>query len=128
MNSFISEFKTFAMKGNVMELAVAVIIGAAFGKIVTALVDHIIMPLIGIALGGINFENLTVEVGNAAVTYGVFIQRVIDFLIIVCVIFMVIKAINNFKKKEDEGQEEENAVAPSDEVRLLTEIRDSLKR
>jgi len=128
MNSFISEFKTFAMKGNVMELAVAVIIGAAFGKIVTALVDHIIMPLIGIALGGINFENLTVEVGNAAVTYGVFIQRVIDFLIIVCVIFMVIKAINNFKKKEDEGPKEENAVAPSDEVRLLTEIRDSLKR
>lgn len=128
MNSFISEFKAFAMKGNVMDLAIAVIIGAAFGKIVTALVDNIIMPLIGILLGGINFENLTVEVGNAVVTYGVFIQRVIDFLIIALVIFMVIKAINNFKKKEEEKPIEEKTVEPSEEVKLLTEIRDVLKR
>jgi len=127
MNSFISEFKAFAMKGNVMDLAIAVIIGAAFGKIVTALVDNIIMPLIGILLGGINFENLTVEVGNAVVTYGVFIQRVIDFIIIAFVIFMVIKAINNFKRKEEEKPAEEKTVEPSEELKLLTEIRDALK-
>jgi len=128
MNSFISEFKAFAMKGNVMDLAIAVIIGAAFGKIVTALVDNIIMPLIGILLGGINFENLTVEVGNAVVTYGVFIQRVIDFIIIAFVIFMVIKGINNFKKKEEAKPDSEKTVELSEEVKLLTEIRDVLKR
>ena len=127
MSGFIAEFKAFAMKGNVVELAVAVIIGAAFGKIVSSLVDNIVMPLFGVVLGGINFENLSFEVGNATVTYGVFLQRVVDFLIIAFVIFLAVKAINNFNRKEEEKPPEEKTVEPAEDIKLLTEIRDLLK-
>ena len=94
----LKEFKTFIMRGNVMDLAVAVIIGGAFGKIVTSLVDDIIMPLIGLIIGGINFMGLAFTLGNAKVTYGNFIQNVVDFLIIASVIFLMVKAISQFAK------------------------------
>lgn len=122
------EFKAFAIKGNVIDLAVAVVIGAAFGKIVSALVDSIIMPIIGLILGGINFSTLAYTVGDAEVTYGVFIQAVIDFTIVALVIFMVIKAFARLQRKQDEAPEEEKPVQPSEEVQLLREIRDSLRR
>ncbi len=125
MKDFIEEFKAFAMKGNVIDLAVAVVIGAAFGKIVASLVENIIMPTIGILMGGVDFTNWSLKVGEANITYGVFIQSIFDFTIIAFVIFMVMRAISRFKKKE--------AVLPtvtpvvSDEVKLLIEIRDSLR-
>lgn len=125
MKGFIDEFKAFAMKGNVVDLAVAVVIGAAFGKIVSSLVDNIIMPLVGILLGGINFGNLMINVGNATVTYGVFLQSVVDFVIIAFVIFLVIKAINKASGPEEPA---EDAPAPTPEdIQLLREIRDSLR-
>lgn len=124
MKKFIQEFKAFAVKGNVVDLAVAVIIGAAFGKIVTSMVDDIVMPLIGIILGGVDFSALSIEVGNATVMYGNFIQVTVNFIIIAFVIFMAVKAINTLQKKE-EGKKEEK---PSKEVQLLEEIRDALKK
>jgi large conductance mechanosensitive channel len=96
----LKEFKEFAIRGNVVDLAVAVIIGGAFGKIVSSLVDDIIMPLIGLLIGGIDFKSLAFTVGSAKVTYGTFIQNVVDFLIIAFVIFLMVRAINNLKKKE----------------------------
>lgn len=129
MQSFIAEFKAFAMKGNVIDLAVAVVIGAAFGKIVSSLVDNIIMPVVGLFLGGINFSGLAHQVGDATITYGVFIQSIIDFTIVALVIFMVIKAIN--KASALAPAKEAQAAAPaelSEEVRLLREIRDALRR
>ena len=95
---YLKEFKEFAMRGNVVDLAVAVIIGGAFGKIIASLVNDIIMPLIGLILGGIDFSALAITVGSAKVTYGNFINNVIDFLIIALVIFLMIKAINSTKK------------------------------
>lgn len=127
MKNFIAEFKTFAMRGNVVDLAVAVIIGAAFGKIVSSLVDNIVMPLIGVALGGIDFTSLAATVAGAEVTYGIFIQRVIDFLIIALAVFVMVKMMNKVIKKEEKKEEEEKPKGPS-EVELLTEIRDLLKR
>ncbi len=127
MKGFVEDFKAFAMKGNVVDLAVAVIIGAAFGKIVSSLVDNIIMPLVGILLGGVNFSGLTAEVGDAVVTYGVFIQSVIDFLIIALVIFIAVRAIAKLDKKDEEPAEEKPE-EPSEEVKLLREIRDGLRR
>ena len=94
----LKEFRDFAMRGNVLDLAVAVIIGGAFGKIVTSLVDDIIMPLVGLAIGGVDFKSLAVTVGSAQVKYGSFIQNVVDFLIIAFVIFMVVRTMNRFKK------------------------------
>ncbi len=129
MKGFINEFKDFAMKGNVMDLAVAVIIGAAFGKITTSLVNNIIMPLFGVVFGGVDFTNKMVTVGNAEVTYGVFIQSVIEFLIIALVIFLIIKAIKSMERKAEEAPaEEEKPAEPTEEVKLLREIRDSLRR
>ena len=120
------EFKKFAIKGNVLDLAVAVVIGAAFGKIVSSLVDDIIMPLIGALLGGKSFENLSLPVGDAVINYGMFIQSVVDFLIIAFSIFVFIRLLGSLKqKKEEEIVEEEIEVAP--EVELLAEIRDLLK-
>jgi len=95
----IKEFKAFIMRGNVMDLAVAVIIGGAFGKIISSLVSDIIMPLIGLILGGLDFSGLALTVGNAKVTYGNFINNIIDFAIIALVIFLMIKAIDSLKKK-----------------------------
>jgi large conductance mechanosensitive channel len=126
------EFKEFAMRGNVVDMAVGIIIGAAFGKIVSSLVNDVIMPPIGILLGGIDFSNFMLtlkeamgEVPAVTLNYGVFINTVIDFLIIAFVIFMVIKGMNRMKRK----QEEEPAAppAPTKEQTLLTEIRDLLK-
>ena len=127
MKKFIEEFKAFAIKGNVVDLAIAVVIGAAFGKIVASLVENIITPLIGLFMGGVNFSALTYSVGNAEVTYGVFVQSIIDFLIIAFAIFITIKAIRNLQKKEEEKPEAEKVATPSEEVKLLREIRDSLK-
>ena len=120
----LQEFKQFVKRGNVIDLAVAVIIGGAFGKIIASLVENIIMPFIGILMGGVSFEELQVVVGEAVLTYGLFIQSIIDFLIIAFVIFMFIKAINSSKKKEEEAAA---PPAPSSEEVLLTEIRDILK-
>ena len=117
------------MKGNVIDLAVAVVIGAAFGKIVSSLVENIITPLIGLVMGGLDFSGLTYTVDEAVVTYGVFIQSIIDFVIVALVIFMVIKGINKAQSAMDEPEEaEEKPAEPSEEVKLLTEIRDSLRR
>lgn len=124
MKKFVQEFKAFAVKGNVVDLAVAVIIGAAFGKIVTSLVNDIVMPIIGIIVGGVDFTSLNIEVGNATVMYGNFIQVTINFLIIAFVIFLAVKAINTLQKKE----EKKEVVTPNKEVLLLEEIRDALKK
>jgi large conductance mechanosensitive channel len=132
MKNFIEEFKAFAMKGNVIDLAVAVVIGGAFGKIVSSLVENIITPLIGVLLNGRDFTNLTYTVGDAEVTYGVFIQATIDFLIVAFVIFLVVKAIakaqNLGKEDVDTAAAAEKPAEPSEEVKLLREIRDSLRR
>ena len=141
---FMKEFKEFAMKGNVLDMAIGVVIGGAFGKIVTSLVNDIIMPLIGALLGNVNFSTLAVtlrqavvrgdEVVKPAVTlgYGNFIQVTVDFLIVALCIFLVIKAINkakNMAKKEEEAPAEPEAPAPKpDDVVLLEEIRDLLKK
>lgn len=126
MKGFIKEFKEFISRRNVIDLAVAVVIGGAFTKIVNSLVDDIIMPIIGVIIGGINFENLMVTVGTAEIKYGMFIQAVVNFLLIALVIFTIIKAINKFKKKEEEKPEE--PAAPSEDIVLLTEIRDLLRK
>ena len=123
---FFSEFKTFIKRGNVMDLAVAVVIGGAFGKIVTSLVNDIIMPLVGIIIGGINFTSLTATIGNASINYGMFIQNVIDFIIVAFCIFVVMKIVNKFLIKNK--VEEEKKAEPSEEVKLLTEIRDLMKK
>jgi large conductance mechanosensitive channel len=127
MKDFIEEFKAFAMKGNVIDLAVAVVIGAAFGKIVASLVENIIMPTIGILLGGVDFTDMALKVGDVTITYGVFIQSIFDFTIIAFVIFMVVRALARLQKKQ-ETVEAVTPVEPSAEVKLLMEIRDSLRR
>ena len=120
----LKEFRAFIAKGNVLDLAVAVIIGAAFCAIVTSLVNDIIMPLIGVILGGVDFTSLAIQVGEATVTYGNFIQAVINFLIIAFVIFMIVRTANNLRQKE----EEKPAPPPEPTVEeLLMEIRDLLK-
>ncbi len=118
-----NEFKTFAIKGNVIDLAVAVIIGAAFGKIVTSLVNDIIMPIIGIILGGQNFSNLMWTIGKAQIKYGMFIQSIVDFFLIALSIFFMVRVIQHFKKKEDPKVE----VKSDKQEELLTEIRDLLR-
>jgi large conductance mechanosensitive channel len=125
--SLIKEFKEFAMRGNVIDMAVGVIIGGAFGKIVSSLVDDVIMPLIGIITGGIDFTNLKATIGDASITYGNFIQNVVDFLIIAFCIFVMIKAINKISKKK-EKKVEEAAPALTKDQELLGEIRDLLKK
>lgn len=116
------------MRGNVIDLAIAVVIGGAFGKITTSLVDTIIMPLIGIIIGGISFSELSIVFGSATIAYGAFIQSVVDFVIIAFVIFLVVKVMNELQRKEEAKPEAEKVVEPSEEVKLLREIRDSLKR
>jgi large conductance mechanosensitive channel len=127
MSSFVKEFKEFAMKGNVMDMAVGVIIGGAFGKIVSSLVDDVIMPIVGVLTGGINFTDLSIKVGEATVKYGSFIQNVIDFLIIALCIFLMIKGMNSLSKKKAAEPEAPAAPEPSAEEKLLGEIRDLLK-
>lgn len=126
----LKEFKTFIARGNVLDLAVGVVVGGAFGKIVTSLVDDIIMPLVGLLMGGLDFSSLSIKVGNAKIMYGSFIQNVVDFLIVAFCIFIIVKAVNKLtkkveakkakEKKEEEAKKAENIV-------LLEEIRDLLK-
>ncbi len=126
MHGLISEFKAFAMRGNVVDLAVAVIIGGAFGKIVSSLVDNVFTPIIGVVLGGIDFTGLMYEMGDVTISYGKFVQSVFDFVIVAFVIFMVVKAMNSTKKKEEEKPA--TPPEPSEEVKLLREIRDSVRK
>lgn len=118
------EFKTFISKGNVIDLAVGVIIGGAFSKIVTSIVDDILMPIIGVIIGGLDFTNLTIKFRNATITYGNFIQNVIDFLIVSACIFALVKFISKFEKKKQETQTEKTK---AENTVLLEEIRDLLK-
>lgn len=124
-------FKEFISKGNVVDMAVGVIIGGAFGKIVTSLVNDIIMPLIGLLIGGLDFSSLAWEVKDAKITYGAFIQTIVDFLIVAFCIFAVIRMFEKFKKRLSKKEEEEAAAeeaARAEEVVLLEEIRDLLKK
>lgn len=121
----LKEFLKFIQKGNVLDLAVAVIIGGAFGAITNSLVNDIIMPLVGIIIGGVNFTGLKATVGSAELLYGNFIQALVNFLIIAFVMFMVVKAFNQMKKKEEAAPPA--PPAPSAEEKLLSEIRDLLK-
>jgi large conductance mechanosensitive channel len=121
----LKEFRDFIQRGNVIDLAVAVIIGGAFGAIVSSLVDDIIMPLIGVILGGIDFTALAINVEDAAITYGNFIQAIVNFLIIAFVIFLIVRAINKLQRQQEEAPTP--PPGPSAEEKLLTEIRDLLK-
>ena len=139
MKKFFQEFKEFAMKGNVVDMAVGVIIGAAFGKIVTSLVNDIIMPGIGVLTGGTNFSEYkfvikqavmdgeTIITPEAAITWGAFVQTIVDFIIVAFCIFMAIKVVNRMKRKKEEAPAPEAPAGPSQEE-LLTEIRDLLKQ
>ncbi len=127
MKGFVEEFKAFAVKGNVIDLAVAVVIGAAFGKIVSSLVENIITPVIGVLVGGINFTKLSFVLGDAEIKYGVFLQNVFDFIIIALAIFVAIKFLKKMQTKEEAKKEEKPKVI-SEDVLLLREIRDSLKK
>lgn len=121
------EFKEFAFKGNIVDLAVAVVIGGAFGAIVTSFVENIITPLIGMLAGGIDFTGLKITVGNAEILYGNFIQSFVDFLIIAFAIFMAIRFLSKFKLKEEEEEPEEVEEELDAQEQLLIEIRDLLK-
>lgn len=125
MKNFIAEFKTFALRGNVLDLAVGVVIGAAFGKIVSSLVDNIIMPLVGLILGGLDFSKLSFTVGDAVIKYGAFIQSIVDFVIIAFAIFLFIKLINTFSRKKAEEPEPEPEPTMSEQY--LEEIRNLLR-
>ena len=137
MKKFFQEFKTFAMRGNVMDMAIGIIIGGAFGKIISSLVADVIMPCIGVFMGGVNFAELKLILKEAtldaagevipAVTlnYGILIQVIFDFIIIAFCIFLVVKTVNKLNRKKEEVPAE--SPQPSDEVKLLTEIRDALK-
>lgn len=118
-----SQFKTFISRGNVVDMAVGVIVGGAFGKIVTSLVNDLLMPLVGVFLGGLNFSELHIKIGESKILYGSFIQTILDFLIISFCIFMVVQLFERLKKKEVV----ENKDKKKDEVLLLEEIRDLLK-
>ncbi|MCB1561038.1 MAG: large-conductance mechanosensitive channel protein MscL [Xanthomonadales bacterium] len=132
------EFKEFAMRGNVVDMAVGIVIGAAFGKIVSSFVGDVVMPVIGLVVGGVDFSSLSLQLKEAVIAadgsetapavllnYGNFIQTVFDFVIVAFAIFMVIRAMNRLKRKEEAAPEA--PPEPSDEVKLLTEIRDNLK-
>ena len=134
MKKFFKEFKEFAARGNVLELAIAVVIGGAFGKIVTSLVNDIIMPLIGVLIGGVDFTGLKANIGQATITYGVFIQNILDFLIVALCIFFFVRGIEKMKKKMEEKfkKEVDDAAEKEEEKKdeqlaLLEEIRDLLK-
>lgn len=130
MKKFIAEFKEFAMRGNVIDLAVGVVIGGAFSKIVSSLVENIITPFIGIVTGGTDVSGLMIQIGNAQFKYGAFLQSVIDFIIIAFSIFVFIKLINGLKDKISKPEEEETVEEPqlSKSEELLTEIRDMLAK
>lgn len=125
----VNEFKTFAMRGNVIDMAVGIIIGAAFGKIVSSVVGDVIMPVIGLFVGGLDFTTLQFTVGESVIKYGNFIQVTFDFTIVAFAVFMLIKGLNSIKKKEEAAAvAPANPQLPSQEIILLTEIRDLLKK
>ena len=126
-NKILGEFKEFIARGNVIDLAVGVIIGGAFGKIVTSLVNDVLMPLIGIFIGGLDFTNLSIKIKDASINYGMFIQNLFDFLIVALCIFFMIKVINKFTKKEEKKEDVVEEVKKDETVLLLEEIRDLLK-
>jgi len=126
----LKEFKTFIARGNVMELAVGVVVGGAFSTIVTSLVDDVIMPIVGMLIGGLDFSNLSIKVGDAKIMYGSFIQAVVNFLIIAFCIFLMVKAVNKLTSKIDAKKEKEKKkeeAKKADNIILLEEIRDLLK-
>lgn len=123
----LKEFKSFAIKGNVVDLAVGVIIGVAFGKIVASMVEDIVMPVLGMLIGGINFSGLAITVGSATIKYGKFLQTCLDFLIIAWAIFLVVQLINRLRREERAEPAAPAAPPPRQEV-LLEEIRDLLKK
>ena len=140
---FVKEFKEFAMKGNVMDMAVGVIIGGAFGKIVSSLVSDVLMPIVSLCTGGVDFTNLFVklsgegsyntlaeaqEAGQSVIAYGQFIQNIVDFICVALCVFLMIKAMNKLNKKKEEEAPAPEPPAPSAEETLLTEIRDLLKK
>ena len=129
---FIKEFKEFAVKGNVMDMAVGVIIGGAFGKIVSSLVDDVLMPLVGMVTGNVDFTQLAYKIGDgegaAVLKYGQFIQNVVDFLIVALCIFFMVKGIAALNRKKEEEPAPAPAPEPTAEEKLLTEIRDLLKK
>ncbi len=128
----LGEFKEFISKGNVVDMAVGVIIGSAFGKIVTSLVEKILMPIIGVLLGGLDFSDLSIKVGSAKIGYGSFIQSIVDFLIVAFCLFLIVKAMNKLQNavKKDAIEEAIETEQSNDEkeLELLTEIRDLLKK
>ena len=128
MKNMIQEFKTFISRGNVVDLAVGVVVGNAFKDIVNSLVDNIIMPIVGILIGGINFTTLSLRVWGVDVKFGLLLQSIVDFFIIAFCIFMAIKVINKLSRKKEEKKEEVAVPVKSDEVVLLEEIRDLLKK
>lgn len=125
MKKFFKEFKEFIAKGNVMTMAVGIIIGSAFTAITTSLVNDIFTPLLGVLIGGINFSGICVTIGDAQIMFGTFIQAVINFLLTAFVLFLMIKSFNKLQRKKEE--EPKKAPEPSAEEKLLTEIRDLLK-
>lgn len=125
MKKFLSEFKEFISKGNVMTMAVGIIMGSTFTAIITSLVNDIITPIIGMIIGGVDFSGICLTVGSASITLGVFIQAVINFLLTALILFLVVKAFNRFQRKKEE--EPKKDPEPSAEEKLLTEIRDLLK-
>ena len=133
--SMMSEFKDFAMRGNVVDMAVGIVIGGAFGKIVSSFVADVLMPPIGLIVGGVDFSGLSIRLQEASegveevlLNYGVFLQTLVDFIIIAFAIFLVVKAMNSVNKKEEEAPAPEAPPEPSNEEKLLTEIRDALQK
>ena len=126
MKKLLNEFKEFISRGNVIDMAVGVVIGSAFSKIVTSLVNDIIMPLIGIIIGGLDFTSLSIKIKDSEILYGSFIQNIVDFLIIAACIFTVVKIMNKFKKQKP--VEPPKPVETPEDIKLLTEIRDLLKK
>lgn len=126
-NKVFGEFKDFIARGNVMDLAIGVIIGSAFGKIVTSIVNDILMPIIGIIIGGIDFSGLSLKIGNATINYGMFIQNVIDFLIVAICIFFFAKIIERITKKKEKKEDIIEEPKKDEQIALLEEIRDLLK-
>jgi large conductance mechanosensitive channel len=124
----VSEFREFAVKGNVVDLAVGVVIGAAFGKIVSSLVEDVVMPLVGTLMGGVDFSGLAVKLGSATLKYGKFIQTCLDFLIIAWAIFIMVKLINRLKREQAAPAAPAAPPAPPKQEVLLEEIRDLLKK
>ncbi len=126
VNTFVTEFKAFAIRGNVVDLAIAVIIGTAFGKIVSSLVDTVVMPVLSIFMGGVDFSTLALKFGDVVIQYGVFLQSIVDFVIIAFVIFLAVKGMARLKRVEETVVEEAKEII-SHEARLLGEIRDLIR-